>query len=381
MCPREYPRGGIQKLGSIRSRVGRVAYAVKGHAHRILRMVRNQTLPFSPSTLSSIPSMDERQTNDYSDDHGRSPTIAVIGDVHDQWEPADGEALQQLGVDLALFVGDFGNESVEVVRAIAHLDLPKAVILGNHDAWYSATDWGRKKCPYDRQVEDRVRQQLDLLSEAHVGYGKLDVPTLGLTVVGGRPFSWGGSEWKTRSFYRDWYGVEDFDQSAKKIVEAVHTAAYDTVIFMGHCGPKGLGDRPEDLCGRDWKPLGGDHGDPDLAVAIAEARALGKQVPLVTFGHMHHRLRHRKDRLRERLGVGSDGTVYLNAASVPRIVELDGERLRNFSLVTLRGNQITRASLVWVDSTSTICHEDMLYEGETLLEKYRSTHPNLADCV
>ena len=37
--------------------------------------------------------------------------IAVIGDVHDQWEAADAEALQRLGVDLALFVGDFGKQS------------------------------------------------------------------------------------------------------------------------------------------------------------------------------------------------------------------------------------------------------------------------------
>ncbi|MFN7522248.1 MAG: metallophosphoesterase, partial [Aphanizomenon sp.] len=74
----------------------------------------------------------------------KSVKIAVIGDVHDQWEAEDGIALQHLGVDLALFVGDFGNESVEVVKAIASLDLPKAAVMGNHDAWYSATEWGRK---------------------------------------------------------------------------------------------------------------------------------------------------------------------------------------------------------------------------------------------
>ena len=39
--------------------------------------------------------------------------IAVIGDIHDQWEEEDGLALKSLGVDLVLFVGDFGDESVE----------------------------------------------------------------------------------------------------------------------------------------------------------------------------------------------------------------------------------------------------------------------------
>lgn len=87
--------------------------------------------------------------------------VAVVGDVHDQWESADAIALNHLGVDLVLFVGDFGNESVEIVRAIASVDLPKAVIMGNHDAWYTASNWGRKKSPYDHSKEDRVQQQLD----------------------------------------------------------------------------------------------------------------------------------------------------------------------------------------------------------------------------
>ena len=87
--------------------------------------------------------------------------IAVVGDIHDQWEVEDGVALKHLGVDLVLFVGDFGNESVEVVRAIASLDIPKAAVMGNHDAWYTATEWGRKKAPYDRSKEDWVQEQLD----------------------------------------------------------------------------------------------------------------------------------------------------------------------------------------------------------------------------
>ncbi len=113
----------------------------------------------------------------------KSIKIAVVGDVHDRWEPEDGEALKHLGVDLVLFVGDFGNESVEVVRAIAGLDIAKAAVFGNHDAWYTATEWGRSQCPYDRQKENRVKQQLDLMGEAHVGYGKRDFPELGVTVV------------------------------------------------------------------------------------------------------------------------------------------------------------------------------------------------------
>ncbi|HEY9906626.1 MAG TPA: TIGR04168 family protein [Thermosynechococcaceae cyanobacterium] len=286
--------------------------------------------------------------------------IAVVGDVHDRWDAEDGEALRALNVDLVLLVGDFGNEAVDVVRSVAALDLPKAVILGNHDAWYSASEWGQKKSPYDRTQEDRVQQQLDLLSTAHVGYGKLDFPQFNLSVVGARPFSWGGSEWKNPEFYRSRYGIGSFEESTARIVAAAQEATYKTVIFIGHCGPLGLGDRPEDPCGRDWQPLGSDHGDPDFAEAIALVRQLGKAIPIVTFGHMHHQLRTTKTQLRTPV-MAANGTVYINAASVPRIVTTEDSCRRNFTIVTLEAGEVEQVSLVWVDQNRTIASEQVLY--------------------
>jgi len=285
--------------------------------------------------------------------------IAVIGDVHDRWELEDNLALEHLGVDLALFVGDFGNESVEIIRLIANLSIPKAVILGNHDAWYTASDWGRKKAPYDHKQEDRVQQQLDLLGATHVGYSKLDFPQYNLSVVGGRPFSWGGPQWKNHKFYRDRYQVNNFAESTTRITEAARNTNYDNLIFIGHNGPFGLGDQPEDICGKDWNPLGGDHGDPDLAAAIEATRSLGKSISLVTFGHMHHRLRHRQDRLRTRVNRHADGLVYLNAAAVPRIKTENGITQRNFSLVTLEKAMVNQISLVWVDGQFNITSEEI----------------------
>jgi hypothetical protein len=34
-----------------------------------------------------------------------------------------------------VFVGDFGEEDVALVSRVALFNYPKAVILGNHDAW------------------------------------------------------------------------------------------------------------------------------------------------------------------------------------------------------------------------------------------------------
>ncbi|NJP08622.1 MAG: TIGR04168 family protein [Leptolyngbyaceae cyanobacterium RU_5_1] len=294
--------------------------------------------------------------------------IAVVGDVHDRWDGEDEAALHHLDVDLVLLVGDFGNESVQVVRAIASLDIPKAVILGNHDAWYSASDWGRKKCPYDRSKEDRLQQQLDLLDGTHVGYSKLDFPELDLSVVGGRPFSWGGSDWKNAEFYNTRYGVSNFVESTARIMAAASRTACNTIIFLGHCGPLGLGDRPEDPCGRDWQPLGGDHGDPDFADAIAQTRQLGKTIPLVAFGHMHHQLHHTKQYLRTSVVVSPQATVYLNAASVPRIVQTDRDLRRNFSLVYLHNSTVLQASLIWLDRDFTVISEQIIYSRPLIHE-------------
>ncbi len=286
--------------------------------------------------------------------------IAVIGDIHDQWEAEDGIALKHIGVDLVLFVGDFGNESVPVVRAIASLDLPKAAIFGNHDSWYSASDWGKKRCPYNRKQEDWVQQQLDSLGKTHVGYSKLDFPDLNLTVVGSRPFSWGGPLWKNHDFYKQRFGVASFEESTARIVAAAESAACETIIFLGHSGPLGLGDRPQDPCGKDWEPSGGDYGDPDFQEAIALTRQLGKSIPLVAFGHMHHQLHHSKE-LRKPIYVSAEATVYLNAAIVPRIVETNTNRLRNFSLVSLEAGVVSQISLVWIGQDFAIESEKILY--------------------
>lgn len=293
----------------------------------------------------------------------REIKIAIVGDVHNQWEEQDAIALHHLGVDLALFVGDFGDEAVDVVAKIASLDLPKAAIFGNHDAWYTATGWGRSKRPYDPAVEDWVQQQIDLLGESYVGYGKLDLPQFNLTAIGGRPFSWGGTEWKYGDFYQARCGVDSFAASTQRIIEMAESAECEHLIIIGHNGPTGLGEEPESICGQDWgEPLGGDYGDPDLADAIAHLRAQGRSIPLVTFGHMHHKLRHTKQRLRQPIAVDPSGTIYLNAARCPRILSTIERTVRNFSLVTILDGKVTKASVVWIAEDYQIGHEEIYYQ-------------------
>ncbi|KAB1199648.1 hypothetical protein CJ030_MR0G018439 [Morella rubra] len=48
--------------------------------------------------------------------------------------------------------GDFGNENVELVQSVANLEFTKAVILGNHDTWFTPRFSSKRK--------DRVQLQL-----------------------------------------------------------------------------------------------------------------------------------------------------------------------------------------------------------------------------
>jgi uncharacterized protein (TIGR04168 family) len=288
--------------------------------------------------------------------------IAIVGDIHDQWDTADEIALQHLGVDLVLFVGDFGNEAVELVGKIASLDMPKAAIFGNHDAWYTASDWGRNKSPYDPLVEDRVQQQTTLLGESCIGYGKLDFPQFNLSIIGSRPFSWGGSQWKYSDFYESRFGIGSFEASTQRIVEMAESASCEHIIIIGHNGPTGLGDEPESICGKDWgESVGSDYGDPDLEQAIAILQAQGKSIPLVTFGHMHHKLRHTKERLRQPLVV-RDNTIYLNAARCPRVLSKIERTLRNFSLVTIIDGKVAQAGLVWMTEDFQVGLEEVYWK-------------------
>ena len=293
--------------------------------------------------------------------------IAVVGDIHDLWNEYDYQALKFLQVDLVLFVGDFGNESLQIVKDVAAINIPKAAIFGNHDAWFTATPWGRKKSPYDHNVEDWVQEQLDLLGSSHVGYGYLDFPELEISVVGSRPFSWGGPKWRCEEFYQQRYGINNFEESTARIMASVEKTKYDHLIFMGHNGPFGLGAYPEDTCGRDWNPLGGDFGDPDFQNAIAFSRQQGKKISLVTFGHMHHSLRHTKRRLRTIINQDREETIYLNAAATPRIQETDGDNIHKFSLVNFSAGKISSIELISISEQMEIKNQETLFTSSILV--------------
>ncbi|KAK9812544.1 hypothetical protein WJX73_007673 [Symbiochloris irregularis] len=246
--------------------------------------------------------------------------LAIVGDVHGQYGPEDEAAIRSLGVDATLFVGDFGEEDVELVQQIASGDTPRFTILGNHDAWYSLTTL--------RPDFKGVQSQLDALGQQHIGYSSCTVPAAngpGCTVVGARPFSRGGDKWeKVAFFYKQLYEVESMEASAARVSDTVLKASQQglPLVLMSHNGPTGLGELSHSICGIDWTRDAGDHGDPDLREALDDVHNKGSSIALVVFGHMHHKLNHRHGdgALRSMAVIDpATGTVYINAAVVPRV--------------------------------------------------------------
>ncbi|XP_048491111.1 uncharacterized protein LOC104901810 isoform X2 [Beta vulgaris subsp. vulgaris] len=275
-----------------------------------------------------------------------SVRIAVVGDVHDDWElEDDSKALQFLQPDLVLFTGDFGNENVELVKSIAELNMPKAAILGNHDSWFT-------------------RQFSHNLGEEHVGYKRLDYPTLKLSVVGGRPFSSGGNQLFRKKLLTARYGVRNMGESADRIHKAAKGAPEEqSIVFLAHNGPTGLGSSMDDICGKDWEYGGGDHGDPDLARAISLLKETNNNpIPMVVFGHMHKELAY--GGLRKMIAFDADKTMYLNGAIVPRVKYLDsGGSIRAFIIVEFSSGKVMKVAETWVS----VINDKILLEEELVL--------------
>jgi uncharacterized protein (TIGR04168 family) len=267
-------------------------------------------------------------------------TLTVVGDVHRWWRNADSTFLERTRPDLTLFVGDLGDEDVEIARLVAALPVPKAVILGNHDAWQS---FGRKGST------QKLREVLSAFGDDHIAYAVREVPAAGLSVIGARPFSWGGPSLRSPELYDEIYGIHTMRQSAAAIVDAARNAQHRDLVILAHNGPLGLGEDTSDIFGKDFGKPGGDWGDRDLALAIQRIEGFGLRVRAVIAGHMHHRVVHPRGAERRRF-VRRGDTLFLNTAYVPRVRQTeDGDELSYFVRTQWRAGECVAIEEVWVD--------------------------------
>ncbi|MBL8751703.1 MAG: TIGR04168 family protein [Planctomycetes bacterium] len=267
-------------------------------------------------------------------------TLTVVGDVHRWWRNADATFLERSQPDLTMFVGDIGDEDVEMVGRIAELPVEKAVMLGNHDAWQS---FGRKVST------PKLREILSLLGDDPRASGVREGARGGISGVGARPFSWGGPSLRSPELYDEIYGIHTMRQSAAAIVDAARNAMHRDLVILAHNGPLGLGDETSAPFGKDFGKPGGDWGDRDLALAIQRIEGFGLRVRAVIAGHMHHKLVHPRGGERTRF-VRRGDTLFLNAAYVPRVRQTaGGEDLSYFLRTRWRSGECMGVEEVWVD--------------------------------
>lgn len=254
-------------------------------------------------------------------------SIALIGDLHGHWSDADVAYFNDSNYDALLFTGDLGSgtrkNGVDVARSLARLDKRALVVAGNNDA------------PFRHEIEAEFRLQNGLaelmrLAPGHpfanqprnnvvlCGYSVHDVSQRGraLSVVVGRPFAMGGNELSFSEALRDGFGIASMAASSERLCTLVEQAPTRDIVVLAHNGARGLGAERTSIWGCDFRPEAGDWGDEDLSSALEHAARVGKRVLAVVAGHMH-----RSSKLQRVGTLQRGGTLFVNPALVPRVLQ------------------------------------------------------------
>ncbi len=240
-----------------------------------------------------------------------STRLAVYGDVHGAFDPDEARALDGMGYDGVLFVGDLGTLAPgsrrRVARAIGSLRTPTLVLPGNHDGpsplgiLREAVFHGWHPPGSARRLHRRTEALARALEPVPlVGYATH--PLGGLTVASARPWAMDGRRTSFDGALERRHGVSGLADSAARLRRLLASCS-GPVVVLAHNGPAGLGARPQD----PWSLDGRDAGDPDLAAALTDAPS----VRAVVAGHMH--LGSTRDAFRTHRGI-----LHVNAAEVPR---------------------------------------------------------------
>lgn len=270
--------------------------------------------------------------------------IALVGDLHAAWDDADAAYFGSSDYRQILVTGDLGNSAggngVKIAQSLSRIARDTLVMPGNNDARDYAAIVAELHYQAGRSdllaglvssrrgtALGRYRVQICGYSLHPMRYGDFEV-----TLVAGRPFAMGGSDFSFRREVHDNFHVDSIEASTELLKSLVDDVETEHVVFLAHNGPSGLGDSRESAFGRDFHPDAGDWGDRDLAEAIAYAKQRGHKVLCVLAGHMHWSLRGGG---RRTWHVQQDGVLYVNAACVPRHVRHAQSTRRHHLALTL----------------------------------------------
>jgi uncharacterized protein (TIGR04168 family) len=283
--------------------------------------------------------------------------VAVVGDVHLAFGPKDVLHLDSGAYDLVLFVGDLTGYAhrggLRVAKYVQTIRTPTLVLPGNHDA-VNAAQLLAEVSQNERAIglvsggqKERVAELRKALAPAIMaGYSVHPFARAGtsIDIVACRPHTFGGPHLAFRPYLMDAFGIATMDESAARLRSLVDQTTAGRLVFFAHNGPTGLGEGRDAIWGRDFKKPEIDFGDPDLEAAIAHAKRSGKHVLAVLAGHMHHALRGGGTR---KWIVEREGTLYLNAARVPRVFKEAGREKRHVVEVVLTGDHATAKEVLF----------------------------------
>jgi uncharacterized protein (TIGR04168 family) len=258
----------------------------------------------------------------------RTPArIAVVGDLHSAWADEDVDHFNASEYALILFTGDLGattrKDGRRIAKSISRLERDVLVMPGNNDVEQFATL--AAELTYRRGLRSLLGDEGAPLADARArmcGYSRHDYifDGHGVSVIAGRPFSFGGNRLWFEAELAAGHGVRSLGESVERICALAETAPHRDLIFLSHNGPAGFGGEPHAPWGNDFEPGGGDWGDPDLAEAVERIRRGSHRVLAVIGGHMHSPIRGGAAR---ELQVRRDQILYLNPARVPRIASAE----------------------------------------------------------
>lgn len=283
----------------------------------------------------------------------RPQKIAIIGDMHMQFDEVDVAYFNASDYDAILFVGDLASKNPDsmfrLLPALDSLTKPAYLIPGNHDTTGIRQLLG-ELMHSDLLIENGAASQFERMQKMKAtlkrvslcGYSNHQLST-GLGIVAARPFSMGDANAagaadplqlpvNFRPFVAKTHGVSNLGESLAKLKSLIDDINPPYVI-LAHHGPHGLGTLATDMWGADFLPQETDFGDHDLAAAVAYAASIGKQPLAVIAGHMHYPTKHGKKP--KQWHATRDGILYINAARWPRIFKHESRELRHHIRLTI----------------------------------------------
>ena len=305
----------------------------------------------------------------------RAVQLAIVGDMHMQFDEDDVRFFNASDYDAILMVGDLASKNPDsmfrLLPVLNQLTKPTYLIPGNHDTtgvrqllgelMHNETliNFGAAS-----QQTRMARLREELKNPTLCGYTTHELG--GLNLVTARPFSMGDSHAAAsaepqglpvnfRPFLEKEYGIRTLGESAQRIRSLID-GVNPPYIIMAHHGPFGLGKKATDMFGADFLPEETDFGDQDLTDAIAYAHEIKKPPLAVIAGHMHYPTKHGKKP--KQWWLRRDGVLYINAARWPRIFKHEGRTLRHHVQLTIEVDFKTNAVARYVAGDTILATED-----------------------